>query len=243
MLLTCQFKDPTLVSNDFVEALRRLRAMTTLLASKSDGLNEWFSQGATIDEAFLYPAFEGEDASAALLAVLRHRFHEADSFTSLSIWNGVDKQEEGVVLELQLNNVGKPCTFTLSYSKRRDDRFGNADSVKDIVLAAVSLFPPQFISVAPRYYDQHQVFEDKPGAGWMLYLPRIITAQQLPEAQALIPTPSAGKKQTGTIIVSVLDEVFSLDNPRHVEQANRIELRLVDQDLIDRYVDMYESAD
>lgn len=72
----------------------------------------------------------------------------------------------------------------------------------------------------------------------MLYLPQVITAEQVPEAQALIPLPVGGKKQTGTIIVSVADEVFSLDNPRHVELANQIEIRLVDQDLLPRYADL-----
>ncbi|AOJ14122.1 hypothetical protein WJ02_11360 [Burkholderia vietnamiensis] len=69
----------------------------------------------------------------------------------------------------------------------------------------------------------------------MLYLPQVITQQQVPEARALIPVPEAGKNQTGTIIVSVIDAPFSIDNPEHVEAANRIEIRLVDQDLLPTY--------
>lgn len=243
MLITCQFKDSKLRSDDFNEMLRRLHIIAKLLADKSEGLTHWFAQGNSREEAFLYPAFEGDEASTALLAVLQHKFHADKSFTFVSVWNGAEKPQDGVVLAMHVNSVGAPCTLKISYHKRRDDRFGKADSVKDILVSLTSLVPAQYISVAPRYYDQHQVFEDKPGAGWMLYLPRVITAQQLPEAQALIPTPSAGKKQTGTIIVSTLDEIFSLDNARHIERANQIELRLVDQDLIDSYADMYQSAD
>jgi hypothetical protein len=110
--------------------------------------------------------------------------------------------------------------------------------VKDIVAAIAQLFVAQYIAVSPRYYDEKQVFDDKPGVGWMLYLPQVITPEQVPEAQALIPVPAAGKKQTGTIIVSVANEVFSLDNASHVELANRIEMRLVDQDLLPRYADL-----
>lgn len=47
-----------------------------------------------------------------------------------------------------------------------------------------------------------------------------------------------GKKQVGTIIVSVTDAVFSADNPEHVEVAYRIEIRLVDQDLLPSYADI-----
>ncbi|MFP2984959.1 Imm52 family immunity protein, partial [Burkholderia pseudomallei] len=43
---------------------------------------------------------------------------------------------------------------------------------------------------------------------------------------------------TGTIIVSVTDAPFSVDNPEHVAIANRIEIRLVDQDLLPAYVDI-----
>lgn len=215
-----------------------MHAITNLLAQKSDGLTQWFSQGETIDDAKLYPAFEGAEASPALLAILNHEYRLDKSFTAISIWNGADEQRDSVVLELLGNNQNRSCSLTISYHKRRDDRFGGADSVKDIVTTMTQLFVAQYISVSPRHYYQKQVFDDKPGVGWMLYLPQVITADQVPEAQALIPVPAAGKKQTGTIIVSVADEVFSLDNPSHVELANRIEMRLVDQDLLPRYADL-----
>lgn len=76
----------------------------------------------------------------------------------------------------------------------------------------------------------------------MLYLPRVLTVQQVPEARALIPVmekEEQGKdKQIGTIIVSVTDELFSDENPEHVKIANAIEIRLVDQDLLPRHVDI-----
>lgn len=46
------------------------------------------------------------------------------------------------------------------------------------------------------------------------------------------------KKQVGTIIVSVADVVFSADNTEHVEVANRIEIRLVDQGSLPGYADI-----
>ncbi len=82
------------------------------------------------------------------------------------------------------------------------------------------------------------MFDDKPGVGWMLYLPTLLTAQQVPETRELIPVPEAGRKQTGTIIVSVPDAVFSVDSSEHVEVANRIEIRLVDQDLLPAFADL-----
>ncbi|WP_195760360.1 Imm52 family immunity protein [Burkholderia pseudomallei] len=65
-----------------------------------------------------------------------------------------------------------------------------------------------------------------------------LTQQQVPEAHALITVPEAGKRLTGTIVVSITDAPLSLDNPEHVAIANRIEIGLVDQDLLPAYVDI-----
>ena len=63
-------------------------------------------------------------------------------------------------------------------------------------------------------------------------------AELTAEARALIPVKAHDGEQIGTIIVSVTDAVFSVDNSEHVEAANRIEIRLVDQDLLPAYADI-----
>ena len=76
----------------------------------------------------------------------------------------------------------------------------------------------------------------------MLYLPRTLTAREVPEARALLSVMQNDEKgkerQIGTIIVSVTDAPFSDENPDHVKIANAIEVRLVDQDLLPRYADL-----
>ncbi|WP_186206332.1 Imm52 family immunity protein [Burkholderia gladioli] len=44
--------------------------------------------------------------------------------------------------------------------------------------------------------------------------------------------------EIGTIIASIADTVFSADKSEQVEGANRIEIRLVDQDLLPTYTDI-----
>ncbi len=128
--------------------------------------------------------------------------------------------------------IGLPAQNAVSTGER------SYEGIARIVSAMVSVYDPLYVSVSPRAYFPRQVFDDKPGVGWMLYLPKPLTAQQVPEARELIPVPEAGRKQTGTIIVSVPDAVFSEDNPEHVEVANRIEIRLVDQDLLPAFADL-----
>ncbi|KVD72932.1 hypothetical protein WI89_13730 [Burkholderia ubonensis] len=95
------------------------------------------------------------------------------------------------------------------------------------------------ITAAPDGYQEKQAFDDRPGVGWMLYLPFELTAQQIPEAQELIPVHSVdGKKRLGTIVVSIKDEVFSVDNEEHLTVAHNIESRLISMDLLPLLTDI-----
>ncbi|KVD29885.1 hypothetical protein WK59_12595 [Burkholderia ubonensis] len=96
---------------------------------------------------------------------------------------------------------------------------------------------PLNLTFGPRKYQGKQVFEDRPSVSWMLYLPHVLTPAQVPEARALMPVTRDGQQQ-GTIIVSVTDGVFDVSNRAHVKAANDIEIRLADQDLLPRYVDL-----
>nr|WP_256505738.1 Imm52 family immunity protein [Cupriavidus sp. WGlv3] len=89
-----------------------------------------------------------------------------------------------------------------------------------------------------RYTEVCSWFSDRPAVGWMLYLPMLLTEQQIPEARALISVPDEDNKRVGTIVVSVTDTPFSGTDPEHVRAANAIEVRLVDQDLLPRYIDL-----
>ncbi len=95
---------------------------------------------------------------------------------------------------------------------------------------------PPFIAVDPDGYGlHHKVFADRPGAGWLLYLPSRITRAQVPEAAELLAVLNEDGQQRGTIIVSVAGDAFDDENPDHIQAANVIEIRLADQDLLPRY--------
>lgn len=94
-------------------------------------------------------------------------------------------------------------------------------------------FLPAVISAAPDDYSETQAFPDRPGVGWMIYLPVELTVQQIPEAQEIVPVLSADrKKRLGTILVSIKDEVFSVGNKEHLAVAHNIEARLISMDLL-----------
>lgn len=236
-------EDPNAVAlSDFESQLTRLWPVVEALARTDSRLAQWFLQGHSEAEARLYPVYDGEATpSAAAKAVLKEQYrNEHDGPKAVGIWNGKSAKKDGASIVLTFDNNPIPADIDITVGEESPDtsRLGDFNAIAQIVSTIASTYGPAYVTAAPRKYSSKQVFDDKPGVGWMVYLPKVITAQQVPEARALIPVSDAGRKQTGTIIVSVTDAVFSADNPEHVEIANRIEIRLVDQDLLPRYSDI-----
>ncbi|MEB5486072.1 immunity 52 family protein [Burkholderia pseudomallei] len=226
---------------NFEAHLVRLWSVIEALSDKDDRLGQWYLTGSTEEEALLYPAFEASGApSTALLAVLKTKYQgKRNRAKVVGLWNGHNNPTDGATLKLSIDTGPLPSEVAIDPPKPRDAETGLAPlaAIQGIVSLLVATYTPAVVSVAPMDYFEKKVFDDKPGVGWMLYLPKVITQQQVPEARALISVPAKGK-QTGTIIVSVTDAPFSVDNPEHVAIANRIEIRLVDQDLLPAYVDI-----
>jgi DNA segregation ATPase FtsK/SpoIIIE-like protein len=129
-------------------------------------------------------------------------------------------------LTVTLDTGVLPSELDLTMGERSpaDSRLGLYETVAEIVSAAALIYDPAYVTFGPRRYFSKQVFDSRPGASWLLYLPRTLSVDQVPEARSLIPVLE-GKKQRGTIVVSVIDEMFSADNAEHVKVANAIETR------------------
>ncbi len=234
------FREPTLSPLDFEAMLAREARVVAALAEKEPSMTaaNWRLKGKTADEANLYRAFdENAQPSTAALAVLGEKARrKKPSSTFVAIWNGGAGEDGGASMACHVSDA-KIVPDRVSLSLDEETCFQTMDDMVDIVKSIIDAFDPLVVQISPKGYFEQQVFDDKPGVGWMLYLPKVITAAQVPEAHALIPVPAPGKQQTGTIIVSVSNVVFSADVPEHVEVANRVEIRLVDQDLLPAYSD------
>lgn len=243
MQFVAQFRERLGVEDaDYAFHLKRLWPIIEVLTLKDQRLGEWFLKGETEDEARLYRVYEASATpSTAVLAVLREKYRGEEQLAkTIGIWNGQAVKKDGAALSLVVDTGHMPRDFDLSVGEENaaSSRLGDFESVAQVVAAIADAYGAAYVTAGPRKYAAKQVFDDKPGVGWMLYLPKVITVQQVPEARAFIPVPGAGRKQIGTIIVSVTDAVFSAENPEHVKIANRIEIRLVDQDLLPRYSDI-----
>jgi hypothetical protein len=219
--------------------LTDLHAIRQELKVCSPLLDHWLLKGNTKDDAYRYEVFDSAGPTTAAVAVLSEALKTAVDPKIVSMWNGQEGPEGA-----SLQYVGRiaPETSMIVLRAKPSAFSTSAEPVSKLVLREVGLFAPAVASVETASYFDKKVFKDRPGAGWMLYLPRTLTVQQVPEARALVPVMVEDEwkipHQIGTIIVSVTDEAFSDENPEHVRIANAIEIRLVDQDLLPRYADL-----
>ncbi|ATG18389.1 hypothetical protein CO705_00100 [Ralstonia pickettii] len=222
------------------QQLQDLWRVAKLLEPLGLPLQGWYPPADTPEHSLLNEAFDETGPTQAAVSILKAQNQEKElpGWREAAVWNGTEGTG-GAFFRTALTTASKPFRCSFELSTKRIDAFSNKEFVLPFVQSLLEIWPAMTLEVHPyKYGTMQQVFPDRPGVGWMLYLPKVLTAQQVPEAGALVPVLGEKRKQTGTIIVSVADEPFSSDNPEHVKIANKIEVRLVDQDLLPRYADM-----
>lgn len=236
-----------------IEALFRLNANETLtfkphaerlhpileqLVKIDPHAENWLLQGDSLKDALLYSVFESDGTLNIAAEAVLETSQKKDEVRLIAMWNGEDDSDTGVAASYMYSKSSfVPSKFTVDLSNDGAINFIKLPLVQSLISSITEEFNPSCISVFPFNYFAQQVFKDRPGVGWMLYLPQILSAQQVPEARALIPVMHE-KKQSGTIIVSVTDAPFDINNPEHIKIANAIEIRLVDQDLLPKFSDL-----
>lgn len=222
--------------NSIFELLRCAGSSDPLLAPA-----RWFIATGEKESSYLYQAFDDTGPTMAAMAVIREENKREIASQSFVLWNGEEDRTKGASISCRFSRKdGRSPSLTLSMRSDPDRfRLGASSDAIRLLTEAIRIFKPLYGSLCPEQYDA--VFPDRPGVGWLLYLPRALSVQQVPEARALVPVfekDGKGKdRPSGTIIASVIDEAFSDLNAEHVKIANAIEIRLVDQDLLPRHAD------
>lgn len=234
IFLTFQLQQPILPSRE--EHLSTLWRIAQLFEPFGLPIDIWRPPAPTRKKSLAHAAFDRNGPTSAALEIQRVQ-DEKDGMTNYrrtGVWSGKEKGRGG---SFSISFSSDPdCPICLLYLQFNEiDALDQAKNMQQFMLGLLDIWPlAAQIEVGPlMYYTTHRVFPKRPGAGWMLYLPRAITHEELPEATELVPVMENGR-QKGTIIVSVSDDVFSIDNPDHVKIANAIEIRLADQDLLPR---------
>ncbi len=226
-----------------LDRAHRLLAMAAA-ADPTLAPGHWLIATGEREDSYKHPVFDAHAARQEALAVFVADNMNNDAVKSVCIWNGHEEVDEGASLAIMFARTdGRSCDVDLSLTASPGvSRLGAPAQVIEVFIAACKLYRPVCAWIWNPYHAYQPAFSDRPGVGWMLYLPRELTTQQVPEARSLIPVMANDDRhiphQIGTVIVSVTDEPFDETNPKHARIANAIEVRLVDQDLLPRYADL-----
>lgn len=204
--------------------------------------SRWFIATGDEDSSYLYQAFNTVGPATGAVAFLREANKEEQASQNFVLWNGETERTKGASVNCRFaRRDGHASSMTFAMRSEPDEfRLGIAGAATRLMTEAIRIYGPIYSSLSAEQYDP--VFPDRPPAGWILYLPLVLTSQQVPEARTLIQVEGKDAKdrdtQIGTIIVSVADAPFSDLDPAHVAVAQAIEVRLVDQDLLPLYKDI-----
>lgn len=218
---------------DAGNALEALRPYAAWLGEHSPRLRRWWLGGESLGEAQQYEAFaEGSNGHVAAKAVLAAEYKKSRA-PVVFLWNGNDDSKTGASLVLSVTEKLYPSKISLELDGSVANpwrEFSDYRTVAELVgMLARDTSAECCYVYRQSAYGRRRTFKDRPGVGWMLYLPRVFTQAELPEARALVPVMK-DQKQLGTIIVSVTDAVFDVKNEEHLRAARDIETRLVSND-------------
>lgn len=235
ILLTFRLQQSELPSPE--EHLRYLWKVAKLFEPLGFSIENWYSSAAgTPKKSLANPAFDCNGPTPAVVNLLAAK-DVRDAITNYritTIWSGKFKGRRSYFSVSLSSNVDFPiCLLRLQFHEL--DEVNDTKNMQRFVFGLLDIWPgASVIEVGPgQYFLTFKVFPNRPGAGWMIYLPHAITASDLPEAAEIVPVTQDGS-QKGTLIISVANEPFSIDDPEHVKTANAIEVRLADQDLLCR---------
>ncbi|SOZ14242.1 conserved hypothetical protein [Cupriavidus taiwanensis] len=229
--------DPRLTLKDHLSLVQKL---TRFLGTQDALLDEsaWLLAGNTKDDSYRYVVFDSQGPTTAALSVLAQELEGEEVIKTFVIWNGQLAKSQGASISYYFDRAdGAASAMSLTLgSKPTTSRLGPWTKVCKVLTESAKIWRPLVAAIDTQKYDR--VFPDRPGVGWMIYLPTILTEHHVPEARALVGVLDENNQQMGTIVVSVTDGTFSGTDPEHVRSANAIEVRLVDQDLLPRYIDL-----
>ncbi|MGH8782073.1 Imm52 family immunity protein [Paraburkholderia sp.] len=231
------FRAPDVTPRKLVDCLVQLGEIARVLNGHVPSLKAWYLTGNTLDEARQHKVFDIDwTPTDDALSILQAEFAGSwDRAHYVSIWDGNDDDEASVSMEYLISTADSPKEIKIDFND--ESTLAKAGMV-DVVAELASSTSASYVTVAPYGYFDRQAFPDKPGAGWMLYLARALKTKDVPEAGELVAVHGADGKQLGTIIISVADDVFSIDNPAHLEIAHNIEARLISNGWLPRFVDV-----
>ncbi|NYH17885.1 Imm52 family immunity protein [Paraburkholderia bryophila] len=182
--LTYRLAEPQLPAIE--DAYGRLWRFASVLTRAGLPIEKWHPVTSNKKATLRNIAFDANGPTSAAIAVAnRSRRAGRHIARSLSVWNGIYEDGGAILCDAHVINRQLCCLDLKVFDIAAFQHFA---TVVDLVSEAARIWSASSVQVGPSgYFFDHKAFEKRPGVGWMLYLPRVLTAPPLPEAPALIP--------------------------------------------------------
>ena len=212
--------DDQLTNEKFINILVTMMNFVKNITSTDS--EKWFFSGDSLEDSMNKPAFENGKPSSIL--------EDKKSIDIIeSIWAGDNS--------LTIQHAANINQYILRFNLRKIDHLDLKNTLKSIN-EILSIFNILALRMDINNYSYHkkQVFPDRFPVGWMLYLNKKITQQQVPMAAQLIHIDN--DKNHGTLIIST-DHVFDGENKEDIKKANEIEIQLAGLGLLPLIREIY----
>ena len=183
----------------------------------------WYLTGDTLEEALQKKAFNQYTPTDLLKAIPYFDCME-------KIWANENKS-------LSIKYTSSGLIYSLDFTIR-DISLPN----KIAIIEALNYYFGNYriacvqIDINGYWYNDKNVFPDRLPVGWMLYLNKHITQEQVPMAAELIHIEN--EKNNGTLIIST-DHVFDGSDKDDIKKANEIEIQLTGLGLLPLIREIY----
>ena len=197
-LITAEFNNPEPgASIAFRPVAEKIDAVVRYLQANDPLSKEWLLMRDTLNESLLYPVFDGGGALPTAAEAVLETEYKGEDVRFLSMWNGQTKKSDVVSIIFSFHDRDWPkWTLTINY-RESIERLGGYRRVADLLSIIATTLSPIAITVSRNDYFEKQIFQDRPGVGWMLYLPNALTTKEVPEARALVPGACQGSEREG----------------------------------------------
>lgn len=165
-----------------------------------------------------------------------------DPFESYLLWNGWKGNEvpNGPSRFVSISLSGSTVQFEL-FDRNALTNHGTRWFVTTLFQIMLRHFPVRAAFVRSEPFFEHRLFHHRIECGWLQYVAGVVTPEQIPEAELLVPINN--EHNQGTLIISTLQD-FKGTEPDLIERINKIAVRLVDLELLPLLApdDFYDAA-
>ncbi|APG50636.1 TPA: Imm52 family immunity protein [Providencia stuartii] len=198
------------------------------------GQSSWYLTGSSKKEALEKKFIENDNINKDIEHKFVDKLTKSSPIYGSAIWNG-DKNR------IQISNYLARSfdNYDVSLSMKLENKQKLQYEIKKLILNLMENYIKVgkiLIHTNKYHLNEKNVFPDRLPVGWMLYLNKKITQEQLPMAAELVDIEN--EKNSGTLIIST-EHIFDGSNKDDIKKANEIEIQLTALGLLPLYSEIY----